>query len=240
MNEEKREPIDVIIGDLKEAAKRLNHRPDWDRLEANLRAFVAELSLLSETTFRTEKGCTFRRVGAVTASVTEARELLGTAKKSAAAARSLPVLLSKFAETTYGNPGLMLIPRLASKIYVLGLDELDACLVTYEEMLKKTIARAGNVKGAKGPLLEKIIDTPRVRFLRRLIPWWREATGRTRLGETFQELAKKLIEITLPHDAEGRLAEIGDLKRQIENAKRRGPLVLNEWRLLTDLMNEQS
>ena len=59
------------------------------------------------------------------------------------------------------------------------------------------------------------------------------------MGERFQDVAKQLMEIALPSDSEGRPAEIADLKRQIENAVRRGPIVRSEWGVITDLMNEQ-
>src|SRR3954451_7419288 len=133
MSKEKREALDVIIGNLKEAAKRVHHQPDWVRLEADLRAFVAELILATQTSVRTEKGYTYTRALAVTATVTEARELLRKARRSAKAARALPELLSTFGRTTFGSAGLTLMPLRASMIYVLALDELDDCLLTYEE-----------------------------------------------------------------------------------------------------------
>ena len=234
MSEE--EPIDAIVKKLKASHARRGHQPDWGRLGAALRAFVAELGL--DFWPGGEKVASYRRVGAATASVTDARALLEEAKKSAASARELPKRLGKFAAATFGRPGLTLIPPLAVKNYVLAFEELDACLSQYEELLKKTLALSGNMKGAHGPLLSKTTSPPIVRFLQRLIPWWREATGREPLGEGFEDLAKQLLEITLSPDSKGQRAEVGDLKRQIENAKRLGPTPRNEWDLMTDLMND--
>ena len=231
--------IDAILRVLKRVAKRRNHTPDWAQIERDLRAFVAEFTLANSIRIRTLKGVEYRQRGAVTARVAQSRGLLQRAKASLAAARSLPALLSEFAETTYGDAGLTLIPSQAAKNYAAALDELDACLLAYEEILKQTVARAGITRGAKVPLLHMMIGTPTVRFLQRLIPLWREASGQKSLGERFQDVAKQLMEIALPSDSEGRPAEIADLKRQIENAVRRGPIVRSEGGVITDLMNEQ-
>jgi len=127
--------------------------------------------------------------------------------------------------------------RDAVKAYTDASAELESCIDTLKKMFEETLSQAGETRGMKGPLLERVIGTPIQHFLQCLIVLWREATGRKVLGEKFECIAKELIEAILPDD-EGNRPQIGNLKRQIENAKRCGEVVQTEWTHKTDVMNE--
>jgi hypothetical protein len=103
-------------------------------------------------------------------------------------------------------------------------------------MFKETLSTAGKTRGMTGPLLERVVGTPKQQFLQRLIQLWQEATGSRVLGESFVDVAKQLIEAASPGRAAGKRAEIGHLKRQIENAKRRGAAVQTPWTHKTDVI----
>jgi hypothetical protein len=128
--------------------------------------------------------------------------------------------------------------RDAVKAYTDASAELESCIDTLKKMFEETLSKAGETRGMKGPLLERVIGTPIQHFLQCLIVLWREATGRKVLGEKFECIAKEFIEATLPDDEFGNRPQIGDLKRQIENAKRCGEVVQTEWTYKTDVMND--
>jgi hypothetical protein len=232
--------LSKVIADLKKEAKRRGKTTDWAKVNRDLRAFVAELTLAHSPVVRTKSGRYYYRVGVPTANVTEARDLLSKARKAMLAAESLPTRMSKFADRTYGSAGLTVIPWPSAKTYADALAELKKCLDTFEDIFKKTIAKIGKTQGIKGPLLDRVLGTPTEHFLQRLIAVWREASGSKTLGGRFQAVANQLLLISLPYDKTGSPPEIKDLKRQIENAKRRGPIVQTPWMLKTEYMNELS
>ena len=231
MNEQA-DPIDAAINVLKRVAQRQKKKTDWEKVDRDLRTVFVRLALANSTEVRGLMGETYRRVGLPDASVTEAKELLSAAKKALRAAQSLPKVLPNFAVRTFGDAGLTSIPSEAMKAYVDALAELEECLDTLEEMFEETLSKAGRTQGMKGPLLERVVGTPIQHFLQRLIPLWREATGSKVLADRFEDVAKQLL------DAAGNRREIGDLKRQIENAKRRGELVQTQWTHKTEVMYE--
>jgi hypothetical protein len=67
---------------------------------------------------------------------------------------------------------------------------------------------------------------------------WHDATGRETLGEKFETAAKQLLDMGLPYGADGRPRETGILKRQIETARRLGPIVETESTRITEIMNK--
>ena len=237
MNEQA-DPIDAVLKVLKRVAQRRKKKTDWESVERDLRAFFAELALAYSPIVRGLKGETWRGVGVPDANITEARELLTAAKKAFCAAKSLPTILQNFAVRTYGDAGRSSLPRVAMKAYIDALLELERCRHTLKDMFEETLTKAGKTKGMKGPLLERVAGTPIEHFLQRLIWLWQEATGSGVLGESFEGVAKQLIEAASPADAAGKRAEIGHLKRQIENAKRRGPAVQTPWTHKTEVMNK--
>jgi len=220
MNEH-RDVIDQTIFTLKEIAADRGHAPNWVKIENDLRAVFAQLSLDHSPVVRGLKGAYYRTPDA---SMTEAKEMLSEAKEAMGSAKSLPTLLSKFAARTYGNAGLISMPFETKNTYTDALAEYEQVFDTLERMFEETLSIAGTTKGMKGPLLERVVGTPIQHFLQFFIALWREATGRKVLGEKFSGAAKQLIEATLPDDK-----EIGDLKRQIGNAKRRGPAIRTRW-----------
>jgi hypothetical protein len=112
------------------------------------------------------------------------------------------------------------------------LAKLEPCLDAFDHMHKGTLSKAGKTQGMKGPLLQKVVGAPRTIFLQRFIQLWRGATGRNALGEDFEGIAEQLIGAALPS------TRTKGLKRQIENAKRRGPVVQTGWTHITEVMNE--
>jgi hypothetical protein len=232
-----RDAITDAIADFKKAASRRRKRTDWEKVERDLGAFFAELALARSPVVRGLKGETYHRVGVPDASITESRELLRAAKKAFAAAKRLPTVLPNFAVKTFGDAGRSPIPWKAMRAYTDAIPELALCLETLEKMFKETLSKAGKTQGMKGPLLERVIGTPTEHFLQRLIRLWQEATG-SRLGEPFEGVAKRMLEAALPHDAAGNRPEIGNLKRQIENAKRRGEVGQTLWTHKTEVMDE--
>jgi hypothetical protein len=232
MNEQP-DPIDAVMKVLKREAQRRRKKTDWERVENALETIFAELALARILRGLNGQGKSvaekYRRVWVPDASITEARELLSRAKKAFAAAQSLPIRLSEFATKTYGNAGLSLMPWKAVKAYTDALANLEPSVDTLEHMFEETLFKAGKTRGMKGPLLERVIGTPIEHFLQGLIPLWHEATGSEVLGKKFESIAKELIEATLPNDNAGNRPEIKEMKRQIENAKRRGEVVQTQW-----------
>ena len=179
---EQADPLDAAITLLKREGQRRKKKADWEKIERDLGGCFAELALANRPVVHGMKGKfrdangkghrmmgkAYRRVGVLDASITEARELLGKARKAFHAAKSLPTLLSSFAERTYGYAGLTLIPSQAVKTYTDALAELEPCIDTFENMLKETISKVGKTQGMKGPLLERIVGTPRQHFLQHL------------------------------------------------------------------------
>lgn len=232
------DPIDTVIIVLKRVAQRRKKKTDWEKVDRDLRAYFAELALVSNPVARGLTGETYRLVGVPDASITEARELLRGAKKAFAAAKSLPTVFPNFAVRTYGAVGRHSISWEAMKTYTDALAELETNFNTLEDMFKETLSTAGKTRGMTGPLIERVVGTPIQQFLQRLIRSWQEATGSRVLGESFEDVAKQLIEAACPGDAAGKRAEIGHLKRQIENAKRRGEFVQSPWTHKTKVMRK--
>jgi hypothetical protein len=207
---ERPDVVDEAIATLKKIAARHGHAPNWSKIERDLESFFVQL---------------YYRAGLPEASITEARQLLGETSDAISAAKSMPKLMLKFAARTYGDEILPSIPWEAMKTYSDALAVLESCVDTLEKMFMETLSRAGKTKGMKGPLLDRVVGTPIEHFLRCLIGLWREATGSKVLGKRFEDVAKEMIEAAFTDDHAGDRREIGDLKRQIENAKRRGEIV---------------
>lgn len=229
--------ISEVVAVLKKA-KRRNKTTDWKKIDRELRSIFAELTLVNTPVVRGTKGKAYHQVGAVTANITEARALLSDAKRAFRCAKSLPTLLANFAARTYGDAGLSSIPWEDMRTYADLLAKLEPCLDAFDHMHKGTLSKAGKTQGMKGPLLQKVVGAPRTIFLQRLIQLWRGATGRNALGEDFEGIAEQLIEAALPSDVARNDTRTKGLKRQIENAKRRGPVVQTGWTHITEVMNE--
>jgi hypothetical protein len=233
-----RDTIIDAIADFKKVAMRRKKTTDWEKVALDLRAIFAELALATSPVLRGRSGETYHRRGEPAASITEARELLSGAKKALAAAKSLPTVLANFAVRTFGSVGPTSISGEVVKAYTDALAELELCLDSLEDMFKETLSKAGNPKGMKGPLLERVIGTPVEHFLQRLIRLWQEATGSRVLGKSFEDIAWRLIEATLPDDDSGDRPKFRELKRQIENARRRGEVVQTPWTYKTEVTHK--
>jgi hypothetical protein len=236
----KKEPdeIDIVMLELKREALR-NHRPDWDKIEHDLRAFWVEFCLSRTLVIRGPSGQIYRRDMLGTASIPEARRLLRKTGKELSAAKEVPDCLVQFAARTYGDAGLASLPREAIQTYQEALTALEDYLTRHNQAFERAVSDLGNIQGSrKGPLLQHLDGAPIVRFLQRLIPLWRQATGRSRLGAGLETLAKRMVDIGLPHRADGQADETGDLSRRIKEAKRRGSTVSTEWTHINEIMNQ--
>jgi GNAT superfamily N-acetyltransferase len=231
--------IDVVMLELKRESLR-NHSPDWDKIEHDLRAFYAEFAASRTLVFGGLSGETYRRDMLGTASIPEARKLLRKTGKELSAAKEVPDCLAQFAARTYGDAGLASLPRQAIQTYQEALTALEDYLTRHNQAFERAVCDLGNIQGSKkGPLLQHLDGAPIVRFLQRLIPLWREATVRDTLGDRFETFAKRMVDIGLPHRADGQADETGDLSRRIKEAKRRGSTVSTEWTHITEIMNLQ-
>src|SRR5262245_286364 len=176
-----------------------NHRPDWDKIEHDLRAFFAEFNGSRTLVFGLSDGKTKktdRRDMLGTASIPEARRLLRKAGRELSAAKEVPDCLVQFAARTYGHAGLASLPRQTIQAYQEAITALEDYLTRHNQAFKKAVSDLGNIQGSrKGPLLHHLDGAPIVRFLQRLIPLWRKATGRSRLGRGFENLAKRMVDI---------------------------------------------
>ena len=232
--------IDVVMLELKREALR-NHSPDWDKIEHDLRAFYAEFAASRTLVFGASDGktkTTYRRVLG-TATIPEARKLLRKTGKALSAAKEVHDCLVQFAARTYGAAGLLSLPRQAIQTYQGGLIVLEDYFARHNQTFDKVVSNLGRTQGRKGSLLEQLDGAPVGRFLQRLMPLWREATARDTLGDRFETFAKRMVDIGLPHRADGQADETGDLSRQIREAKRRGSTVSTEWTHITEIMNLQ-
>ena len=233
----KPDDIDVVMLELKREALR-NHRPDWVKIEHDLRAFFAEFWASQTLVMRGVSGQTHRRDMRGTASIPEARKLLRKAGKALSAAKEVPDCLMQFAARTYGAAGQLSLPRQAIHTYQEALTALADYLTLHNQAFERAVSDLGNIQGSrKGPLLYHLNGAPIVRFLQRLRPLWCKATGRSKFGQGFATFAQRMVDISLPHGVKGQIVEAGDLSRRIREATRRGSNISTEWTHITDIMN---
>ena len=125
--------IDRAISDLKAIAARRGHKPDWSKIDHDLRAYFAELSFARAPMLwgRKEDGKrqTYHRSMAATASITQARNLLRRSEKALASAKELPDLLAQFAVGAYGTAGRASLPRDAVEKYSRALVSIEDWLI---------------------------------------------------------------------------------------------------------------
>ena len=152
-------------------------------------------------------------------------------------ASKLSNALEDYGARTYGWPGQSALPFEAVRTLDAALQIIAEHLVRHDEALKTNTAKIGTTQGSKGGLLARINGTPVQRFLQRFRNIWVAASGKEVLGEPFETAAKTLLEIALPPNRSGWRRELGDLGRQIKNAKKRGYEVKTEWDAINDIEN---
>ena len=235
--------IDRAISDLKAIAARRGHKPDWSKIDHDLRSYFAELSLARTPILwareKDGKQQTYHRSMAGTATLTQARKLLRRSEKALASAKELPDLLAQFAVGAYGTAGRASLPQDAVEKYSRALVSFEEFVSLHRAAFDHLLMELGNTQGRKGSTVEHLIGNPTVRFLRRMMLLWREATGRDKEGEPFEDFAKKVLDIGRPHGTRGKITETGDLSRQIKTAKKLNAAPLSEWEFITAIMNRE-
>lgn len=235
--------IDCTISDLKNIAAQRGHKPDWSKIEHDLRSYVAELNLARTPVFyglkKAGKRQAYHRGMAATGRVAAARKSLHRIERAVVSAKELPDLLVRFAVDTYGAAGNLSLPRDDLEIYSRALVEIAKYFSLHRAAFDQLLVELGNTQGRKVPLVELRIGTPNVRFLRRLMMLWRDATGSDKQGEPFEGFAKRLMDTGLPHGPGGEMIETGDLSRQIKMAKKLNANPISESELITNIMNSE-
>src|SRR5262249_26065637 len=144
--------------------------------------------------------------------------------------------LEDFGSKTYGQPGLIALPVEAIRSLDASLGIISEHLVRQEVKLSAIRSEIGETRGSKGSIVEKLDGTSVQRFLQRFIGLWVDATGRSQLGEQFEDCAKMLLELSLRGNEATQHQEVGDLGRQIKRARRR-PRIQTEWDHVTEIEN---
>jgi hypothetical protein len=233
--------IDRAVSSLKAIAVQRGHKPDWKKIDQDLRSYIAELNLARSTTIyvirKDGSRKPYRRAMTATATITKARKLLRESGSAIASAKKLPDLLARFAVGTYGYAGQASLPRDTLLNYSKELTEIEEFISLHRAAVNQAIAEIGNTQGNRGTFVEGRIGTETVLFLRRFILLWHEATGRKQLGVPFENSAKELLDIGLSSRAKGKIVETGDLSRQIRTAKKWKADPHSEWDLITEIMN---
>jgi hypothetical protein len=165
-----------------------------------------------------------------TAKIADAKKQLAKIYARLGQARELFRLVANFDAQVFGRPGLVAFPDGAMNNLERALGLIAEHMARREVGLSQAIAGKRRTAGSRATVSQRATGMPIVRFLQRFMLLWKEATGRSRLGQQFEGVAQDLIEVAV-----GRAPN--DLRRQILEAKRRGPVVLTEWTLMTEIEN---
>ena len=185
----------------------------WRAVERELQVYVGELSAI-----RLDPPFWGPFNPSKTVTISEAKEKLTTAKASLRAAKKLPRLLNATGGPVFGQMGVIARPDIAIQRLEEALNTIDEYLARLERWMAAALrASDRSTSGSRATVLERGFGSPSVVFLRRLIPLWRRATGRSTLGEAFVGMAQSLI-------TAGTGAPCGELRTQLLEAKRRGPM----------------
>jgi hypothetical protein len=184
----------------------------WRAVERELQIYVAELSMVRLATHWGPFSST------QTVKISEAKEKLTEAKASLQAAKKLRRLLNATGGPVFGQMGVIARPDIAIQRLEEALNTIDEYLALLERWMAAALgATDRSTSGSRATVLERGFGSPSVVFLRRLIPLWLRATDRSTLGDAFVGVAQSLI-------AAGTGAPCGELRTQIQDAKRRGPM----------------